>query len=200
MDEEIREKVKVAVKSLEKAGTEVKEVSLMDPKYSVAVYTVVQRSEVSSNLARYDGIRYGKGRSNFGDEAKRRIMLGTYALSSGYYDQYYLKAQKVRSLIIKDFEKVFKKVDVLISPTTPSTALEIGASEKSAMFGELQDVLLEASSLAGLPGLSLACGFDKQGMPIGMQMIGPQFSENLLLSLGYKYQELTKHHLKKPII
>ena len=200
MDKEVIKKVKEAIKLFKNEGLVIKEVSLLDPKYSVAVYTVIQRSEVSSNLARYDGIRFGNDRTKFGDEAKNRIMLGTYTLSAGYYDQYYLKAQKVRTLICQDFEDVFKSVDVLIAPTTPTSALEIGASEKSPMFGELQDILVEASSMAGLPGVNLPCGFTKNNLPIGMQIIGPQFSEELLFKVGHGYQQLTNWHKKRPKI
>ncbi|MBU0619392.1 Asp-tRNA(Asn)/Glu-tRNA(Gln) amidotransferase subunit GatA [Patescibacteria group bacterium] len=192
--------VKQAIESLKKAGAEIKIVSLLDPKYSVAVYTIIQRSEVSSNLARYDGIRYGNSRQSFGNEAKNRMMLGVYTLSSGYYDQYYNKAQKVRTLICQDFDRVFKQVDLLLAPTSPTPALLLGASAKSPMFGELQDILVEASSMAGLPGINLPCGFSKTGLPIGMQLIGPQFSEALLLQVGHQYQQLTDWHQRKPKI
>ncbi len=171
---------------------------MLDPKYSLAVYTIIQRSEVSSNLARYDGIRYGLGREFFGRETKRRILLGTYSLSAGYYDQYYKKAQKVRSLIVDDFIKVFKKTDILAAPSTPSTALKLGASQKSFMFGEMQDILFEASSLAGLPAISLPCGFNKNNLPIGFQLIAPNFQENLLLAVAGLYQQKTDWHLQKP--
>lgn len=200
MDKEIIKKVKKVIKLFSGEEAVIKEVSLLDPKYSVAVYTVIQRSEVSSNLARYDGIRFGNDRMKFGNEAKNRIMLGTYTLSAGYYNQYYLKAQKVRTLICQNFKDVFKSVDVLIAPTTPTPALEIGASEKSPMFGELQDILVEASSMAGLPGVNLPCGFTKDNLPIGMQIIGPQFREDLLFKVGHAYQELTNYHKRRPSI
>jgi aspartyl-tRNA(Asn)/glutamyl-tRNA(Gln) amidotransferase subunit A len=197
MDKEVVRGVQQAIKVLERRGAKVIEISLLDPKYSVAVYTVLQRSEVSSNLARYDGIRYGNSRTNFGEEAKRRIMLGTHALSSGYYEQYYLKAQKVRSLICQDFERVFKKIDCLVAPTSPSVALKIGASAKDPMFGEAQDILVEASTLAGLPGVNLTCGFSKN-LPIGLQVIGPQLSEELLFQVGYAYEQVTDWHKRRP--
>ncbi len=200
INKEVVAAVLEAIKVLEKQGAEIKKVDLLDPKYSVAVYTVLQRSEVSSNLARYDGIRYGNDRTQFGEEAKRRIMLGTYALSAGYYDQYYLKAQKVRTLICRDFERVFKKVDILIAPTSPSPALKIGASAEDPMFGEMQDILVEASTLAGLPGINLLCGFTKDNLPIGMQIIGPQFGEDLLLKVGHLYQQITDWHKKRPVL
>ncbi len=198
MDKEIVEAVRKAVKILESRGAKIIDVSLIDPKYSVAVYTILQRSEVSSNLARYDSIRYGHGRTNFGEEAKRRIMLGTHALSSGYYEKYYFKAQKVRSLICQDFDRAFKKIDILVAPTSPSVALRLGATVKDPMFGEMQDVLVEASSLAGLPGVNVPCGFS-QDLPIGLQIIGPQFSEELLFQVGYAYEQVTDWHKKRPI-
>lgn len=186
-----------AAKQFEKLGAKVEEISLLDPKYSIGVYTIVQRSEVSSNLARYDGIRYGHDRSFFGDEAKRRIMLGTYALSSGYYDQYYNKAQKVRTLIIKDFDQAFKNFDLIIGPTSPGPALKVGASIDSPMFGELQDMLLEPSSIAGLASISVPCGF-VDGLPIGLQITGPQFAEQLVLQAAFSYQQATDWHVRKP--
>jgi len=197
MDEGVTEAIRQAIKVLEGQGAKVKEVTLLDPKYSVAVYTILQRSEVSSNLARYDGIRFGQERTYFGEEAKRRIMFGTYTLSSGYYEQYYLKAQKVRSLICQDFDRVFKKVDCLIAPTSPSVALKVGASVQEPMFGEMQDILVEPSSLAGLPGINLPCGFSN-GLPVGMQIIGPQFSEELLFQVGYAFEQATDWHKRRP--
>jgi len=200
MDKEVVDCVLKAVKYLAEKGVKIKKVSLLDPKYSVAVYTIIQRAEVSSNLARYDGIRYGKERNKFGEEAKRRIMFGAYTLSAGYYDKYYLKAQKVRSLIAADFERVFKKVDLLIAPTSPTPALKLGASKDDPLFGEMQDILVEASSMVGLPGLNLRCGFSKDNLPIGLQIIGPQFSEELLFKLGHFYQQETDWGEKKPKI
>ncbi|MBL7150319.1 Asp-tRNA(Asn)/Glu-tRNA(Gln) amidotransferase subunit GatA [Candidatus Microgenomates bacterium] len=198
MEKEVSQKVKEAIKVLARLGAKIAKISLLDPKYSVAVYTVLQCSEVSSNLARYDGIRYGKDRTKFGEEAKRRIMLGTYTLSAGYYEAYYKKAQQARTLICKDFDKAFKKVDLIIGPTSPSTALSVGASKESAMFGELSDILLEPSSIAGLPGLNIPCGFSKGRLPIGMQIIGPKFSEDLLFRVGYAYEQATEWHKRKP--
>jgi len=200
MNKEVKDKVWEAIKLLEKTGHVIKEIDLLDPKYSIAVYTILQRSEVSSNLARFDGIRYGNTRIKFNDEGKRRIMLGTYTLSSGYYDAYYLKAQKVRTLICSDFAKAFEKVDIIIGPTSPVTALPLGATKDSFMFGELQDMLLEPSSIAGLPGISLPCGFSKEGLPIGMQIIGPQFNEQLILNIAYQYEQETEWHKCKPTL
>ncbi|MCL5434946.1 MAG: Asp-tRNA(Asn)/Glu-tRNA(Gln) amidotransferase subunit GatA [Patescibacteria group bacterium] len=192
IDKEVKEMVEGALKKFEKFGAKIENLKLFDPKYAIDVYTIIQRSEVSSNLARYDGIRYGNGRDYFKDEAKRRIMFGTYALSSGYYDQYYNKAQKVRTVIIDDFKKAFEKVDVIIAPTSPSLALPVGATKDSAMFGEIADVLVEPSSIAGLAGINIPIGFSKSGLPIGMQIIGPQFSEELVLSVAYEYEKLTQ--------
>lgn len=189
MNAEVKEKVLEALRILRKLGFKMKEISLIDPKYSIAVYTILQRAEASSNLERYDGIRYGNPRSFFGKEAKRRIMLGTYVLSAGYYNQYYAKAQKVRTLLKKDFEKVFKKVDLIVAPVSPTPALKIGESEKSPMFGEMQDVLVEASSLTGLPGISINCGWSKKGLPIGMQIIGKHFDEAKILNVSYQFKK-----------
>ncbi len=188
IDPEVEKSVKDAVKVFEQMGAKVKTIKLFDPSHSVAVYTILQRSEVSSNLARYDGIRYGNTRDNFGSEAKRRIMLGTYALSAGYYDQFYNKAQRVRTLIINDFNEAFKQVDLILAPTSPSLAMKIGASSSSPMFGELADMLVEPSSIAGLPGISVPVGLSKSGLPIGMQIIGPQFSEELIINAAHKFE------------
>lgn len=195
---EVKSSILNAVETLKKLGAEIIELpDVLDPKYSIAVYTILQRSEVSSNLARFDGVRYGHDRSYFGTEAKRRIMLGTYSLSAGYYDAYYLKAQKVRTLICQDFDKQFQKVDAIIGPVSPTTALKIGASEGQAMFGELQDILVEPSAIAGLPGISIPCGFDKIGLPIGLQIITPQRSEDLVYQIAKLFEDNTDFHTKK---
>lgn len=196
--EPVREKVLEALKLLEKLGAKIIKIKLFSPDYTIAVYTILQRAEVSSNLARYDGIRFGHGRDYFASEAKRRIMLGTYALSAGYYDQYYNKAQKVRTVIVNDFQTAFQRVDVIIAPTNPWTALPLGASEQSPMYGELADALVEPSSIAGLPGINVPCGFSKEGLPIGFQIIGPQFSESLILNVAYVYQQATDWRKIKP--
>jgi len=169
----------------------------MNPEYAIGVYTLIQRSEVSSNLARYDGIRYGNDRTYFGQEAKRRITLGTYALSAGYAEKYYKKAQKVRTLYIKDFEYIFKKYDLIIGPTSPGPAQIVGASKGQAMFGEMEDILVEPSTISGLPGLSIPCGF-VDGLPIGLDIIGPQFSEGLIIQAGDAYEKATPWHKQKP--
>lgn len=191
---EVKMSVEHAIKTLEKLGHSVHPVVLMDPKYSISDYTIIQRAEVSSNLGRYDGVRYGHGRDTFGAEAKRRIMLGTYTLAHGYYDAYYKRAQKVRTLIIDDFKRVFREVDVIVAPTMPMTALKLGDYEKYPFFGEVMDVLLEPSSLAGLPAISVPCGTDKQGLPIGIQIMGPHLAESRVLDLAYQYEQETKSY------
>jgi aspartyl-tRNA(Asn)/glutamyl-tRNA(Gln) amidotransferase subunit A len=196
---EVKEAVLKAADTLKKLGAQIIELpDVLDPKYSIAVYTVLQRSEVSSNLARFDGIRYGHDRSFFGTEAKRRIMLGTYSLSAGYYDAYYLKAQKVRTLICQDFDKQFQKVDAIIGPVSPTTALKLGATEGQSMFGEIQDMLVEPSSIAGLPGISIPCAFDKIGLPIGLQIIAPQRREDLVYQIAKLFEDNTDFHLQRP--
>lgn len=194
----VRERVQEALKLVESLGAEIVKIKLFPPEYTIAVYTILQRAEVSSNLARYDGIRFGNDRSAFALEARRRIMLGTYALSAGYYDQYYNKAQKVRTVIVNDFKKAFEKVDVIIAPTNPWTALPLGASKASPMYGEMADALVEPSSIAGLPGINVPCGFSKEGLPIGFQVIGPQFSESLILNVAYQYEQVTNWKKEKP--
>lgn len=191
IDKEVEEEIKNAIKKLEKMGVKLENIKLFDPKYAIDVYTIIQRSEVSSNLARYDGIRFGEKRDKFSDEAKRRMMFGTYALSSGYYDQYYNKAQKVRRLIIEDFAKAFEKVDVIVAPTSPSLALPVGSTKNESMFGEIADVLVEPSSIAGLTGINIPVGHSSSNLPIGMQIIGPQFSEELVLSIANEYEKQT---------
>jgi aspartyl-tRNA(Asn)/glutamyl-tRNA(Gln) amidotransferase subunit A len=200
VEPEVKEKVEEAITHLEKLGANVKKIKLFSPKYAIAVYTIIMRAEVSSNLARYDGIRYGNNRSYFADEAKRRIMLGTYALSAGYYDQYYNKALKVRTIIIEDFKKAFNDVDVIIGPTSPTPAQEVGITKGQAMYGELADVLVEPSSLAGLSGISIPVGFTKTGLPIGMQIIGKQFAEATILNIANIYEKNTEWHKQKPNI
>ena len=173
---------------LRSLGAEIIEVDLLPTKYSIAVYTVLQRSEVSSNLARLDGIRYGNDRTYFGAEAKNRMMLGAYTLSAGYYDEYYAKAQKVRTLIVNDFKNAFSKVDLIVAPSMPCTALPLGESQKSPIFGELMDVLSEPSAIAGLPAISLPFGVDGDNLPVGMQLIGPQFSEKKIVDVANRME------------
>lgn len=198
VDEEVKAKVEEALKVFEKLGATVKKINLFHPKYAIAVYTILQRAEVSSNLARLDGIRYGNDRSHFGAEAKRRIMLGTYTLSAGYYDQYYNKAVKVRTVIVEDFKKAFSEVDLIVGPTSPTTALPLGATEGQSMFGEIADMLVEPSSIAGLSGINMPVGFSKIGLPIGMQIIGPHWGEELVLRAAYNYEQANPLYEIKP--
>lgn len=186
-----------SVKLFESAGAKVKEVSLLDPKFAIDVYTLVQRSEVSSNLARYDGIRYGADRSAFSYQAKNRSLLGAFALSSGYFDQYYNRAQKIRTKMIEEFDQLFSQYDYYLSPVSPVPAMKIGEGLKNPLFGEIQDQLLEPSSISGLTGLSVPCGFIDD-LPIGMQITGGQFQEQSVLQAGYWFQQQTKYHLQKP--
>ena len=166
---------------------------ILTPNYAIGIYTVVQRSEVSSNLARYDGIRYGHDRSNFGAEAKRRIMLGTFSLSKGYADRYYVKAQQVRSLYIQNYAQLFSSFDVLISPTSPGYALLSGASNNSPMFGELEDMLLEPSSISGLPGINVPCFHDEQtNLYLGMNIIANQWQEETMIRAAYAFEQATQ--------
>ena len=197
MDALVKQLVLQAAQTLESLGAYIEEIELMDPHFAIAVYTIIQRSEVSSNLARYDGIRYGNDRGAFGDEAIRRQMLGTHSLSTGYYDAYYKKAQKVRTLYIQNFNQVFQSYDAIISPTSPGTAKKLGATQGQAMFGELEDLLLEPSSLAGLPGINVPCGFIA-GLPVGLDIVGPQFSESKILQIAQAFEQATDYHLQKP--
>lgn len=206
INKEVAQAVEDALQQLEKQGAKIIEIDLIDPKFSIAAYTVIMRSEVSSNLARIDGIRYGhrskKKAENvleqialnrgegFGNEAKQRSMTGAYTLSAGYYDAYYKKAQQVRTLIINDFKKAFEKVDLIAGPTMPTTAPELGVTKDNPIFGELADVLTEPSALAGLPCISIPVGFDSNGLPIGMQFFGKQMDEFGVLKAGYLFEKL----------
>jgi aspartyl-tRNA(Asn)/glutamyl-tRNA(Gln) amidotransferase subunit A len=210
IDPEIKKTVKSAADKLSELGAEVVEVSLPSFEYAVATYYLIAPAEASSNLARYDGVKFGhrtKGskdllsmyyetrREGFGPEVKRRIMLGTYALSAGYYDAYYLKALKVRTLIKQDFEKAFGKCDVLISPTAPTVAFKIGEKTADPLSMYLSDIATIPVNLAGLPAISIPCGF-AQGMPIGLQIIGKAFAEEILLRVAFSYEQNTEWHKK----
>ena len=192
IEPEVEKLVKEAIQKFEELGATVVEISLPHTKYGVATYALICHSEVSSNLARYDGIRFGHERESFGEEAKRRIMLGTFALSSGYYDQYYQKAQKVRTLIKQDFDKAFKKVDVIVTPTSPGVPFKLGEKVNDPLKMYLSDIFMVPVNLAGIPALNLPCGFVETSgkkLPVGMQIIGPQFSEELLFRVGYTYEQ-----------
>src|SRR5919106_1788546 len=214
MQPEVERAVRTAIRELEKNGVAIEEISLPHTEYAVGVYYIVATAEASSNLARYDGMRYGyradakdltetymKSRDEgFGAEVKRRIMLGTYALSAGYYDAYYLKAQRVRTLIKRDFDEAFGHCDVIITPTTPTTAFKLGEKTQDPLQMYLSDIYTISINLAGLPALSLPCGFDQDKMPIGMQIIGKHFDESTILRVGYAYEQQTEWHKIKPRI
>ncbi len=197
MHPEVKERVLVAIKILEKLGAKTLAVSLPHTKYALAVYYIVQPSEVSSNLARYDGIRFGFPREEFGAEAKRRIMIGTYTLSAGYYEAYYLKAMQIRTLVKKDFEKVFNKVDILLTPVSPTPPFKLGERKNDPLAMYLSDIFTVTASLAGIPGLAVPAGF-VEDMPVGVQILGPQFSEDLLLRVGYTYEQETLWYKRRP--
>jgi aspartyl-tRNA(Asn)/glutamyl-tRNA(Gln) amidotransferase subunit A len=186
MDKTVKDKTYSAIKVLEKLGAVISPVKTLDARYAIGVYTVIQRAEVSSNLGRYDGVRYGNSRDYFGEEAKRRIMLGAYTLSAGYADRYYKKAQSIRTLFINDFNSIFANFDVLVGPTMPGVAPKVGVTKGQAMFGEMADVLAEPSAISGLPAISVPCG-ELDGLPIGLQIIGPQFSEAKILNVAQAY-------------
>lgn len=212
VDPKVKDAVWTALKVLEGLGAVVEEVSLPHTEYAVAAYYLLASSEASSNLARFDGVRYGvraenpsnlmdvymKSRSEgFGVEVKRRIMLGTYALSSGYYDAYYLKAQKVRTLIKRDFEQVFERYDVIIGPTAPTTAFKIGSQTDDPLTMYLNDILTIPVNLAGIPAISVPCGF-ADGMPVGLQIIGKALDESTILRTAHAYEQHTEHHKRRP--
>lgn len=198
VDEEVEKRVMEVSKIFEKAGIELKEVSLPHTKYTISVYYIVQPAEVSSNLGRFDGIRFGSERSNFGAEAKRRIMLGTYVLSAGYYDAYYLKAQKVRSQLIKDFDSVFSEVDAILAPVTPTPAFKLGERSGDPLKMYLADIFTASANLAGIPGLSIPSGFNRKGLPLGFQLLGSRFSEPILFELGKLFEKETNYKPQLP--
>jgi len=191
LEKGLEKKIQESIEIFQKMGHTVKKVKLLSPKYSISVYTILQRAEVSSNLARYDGIRYGNDRTHFGAEAKRRIMLGTYVLSYGYYDAFYKKAQKVRTLIIENFKEVFKEVDVILTPTTPVAALKLGEFEKYPFFGEMMDVLNEPAAIAGIPAINIPVGLDDNSLPVGLSIMGNYFDEASILNLAYQFENET---------
>lgn len=190
-----------AIDILEKnLRAEIITVTLPHQEYAIECYYVIQPSEVSSNLARYDGIRYGNDRTAFGDEAIRRIMLGTFTLSSGYYDAYYKKAMKVRTLIKKDFDDAFKKVDAIIAPVSPTPPWKFGEKINEPLKMYLSDVFTVPANLAGIPGLSIPVGFTKNTLPIGMQILGPHFAEKTLFAIGKSYEEATREEAWRKIL
>jgi aspartyl-tRNA(Asn)/glutamyl-tRNA(Gln) amidotransferase subunit A len=213
LDPEVETAVQAALTQLEELGAEVQEISCPRFRYGLPTYYIIAPSEASANLARYDGVKYGyrhpeadtlismyaKTRAQgFGTEVKRRIMIGTYALSAGYYDAYYLKAQKVRTLIKQDFEQAFAQVDVLVCPTSPTTSFKAGEKTADPLSMYLTDLMTIPVNLAGLPGLSLPCGFDRQGLPIGLQIIGNLLREDQVFQVAYAYEQATPWHQRTP--
>ncbi len=219
MEDGVKEKVFKAIEELKALGAKVEEVTLPNTKYGSLVYAIVCPSEVASNLAKYDGIRFGHTSPNaknlyevyaksraegFGNEAKRRILTGTYVLSAGYSDAYYKKAQKVRRLIVNEFNTIFKQVDILVCPCSPSVAQKLGKAAEDPLFGYITDQLNIPGSLAGLPALSVPCGLAKPSdgeaveLPVGFQIIGPQWGEQTIFNVGFAYQQVTEWHRKHP--
>jgi aspartyl-tRNA(Asn)/glutamyl-tRNA(Gln) amidotransferase subunit A len=212
LDKKIKERIDDALEIFKKLGAKIIDISLPNTDYGLAVYYIIQPAEVSSNLARYDGVKYGLSAKNhenildlylktreqgFGDEAKRRIMIGTYVLSSGYYDAYYKKAMQVRTLVKQDFDQAFKNVDLIITPTSPTTAFKFGEKNKDPLKMYLSDIYTVSANIAGIPGVSIPCGFI-DGLPVGMQIMGPQFSEEKMLYLASIYQQNTVWHKQIP--
>ena len=207
INEEVKATLEKAINKYKELGAEVTEVSLDIAKYALATYYIIACAEASSNLGRFDGIRYGyrapeakdlkeifkKSRSEgFGEEVKRRIILGTYVLSSGYYDAYYKKAQQARTLVMKEFNKVFENYDVILTPTSPVTAFDIGSKSENPLEMYLADICTVSVNIAGLPGISIPCGVDSEGLPIGMQLIGNKFQEETILNAAYTFEQATK--------
>ena len=215
LNPEVKDAFEKSLETLKSLGAEVVEISLDYAKYALPTYYIISPAEASSNLARYDGIKYGyrtedfedlesiyaKSRTEgFGDEVKRRIMLGTYVLSSGYYDAYYKRAGQVRTLISDEFKKVFESVDVIALPTAPSTPFKFGEKSSSPIDMYLEDIFTVPVSMAGIPGISVPCGFDTKGLPIGLQFITKAFDEKTLLNTAYAYEQNTEHYKQKPNI
>ena len=208
---EVKEKLQEAIEKYKELGAQIEECSLDIAQYSLAAYYIIGCAEASSNLGRFDGIRYGYRTQNFenlkdiyknsrsegfGEEVKRRIILGTYVLSSGYYDAYYKKAQQVRTLVKQEFNKMFEKYDVLLTPTSPTVAFEIGTRSNNPLEMYLADICTVSVNVAGLPGISVPCGVDSKGMPIGMQLIGDKFQEETILNAAYTYEQATNFREK----
>ena len=205
--------VRAALEEYKKLGATVVDIELPNSDLAIPCYYVLAPAEASSNLARYDGVRYGfraekyddlidmykqTRAQGFGAEVKRRIMIGTYALSAGYYDAYYLKAQKLRRLLADNFKHAFERCDVIMGPTSPTTAFKLGAKTDDPVAMYLNDIYTISVNLAGLPGMSIPCGFDKAGLPVGLQLIGRYFDEARLLNVAHKYQQATDWHTRVP--
>ena len=215
MDPEVEQAVRAAITQMKDLKAEIREVSLPMTPYAVAAYYLIAPAEASSNLARYDGVKYGfrttkeegllemymkTRQEGFGPEVKRRIMLGTYALSAGYYDAYYGKAQAVRTLIKKDFEEAFKEVDVIVTPTMPTAAFKLGEKSRDPLQMYLSDIFTISVNLAGLPAIVVPCGMTTAKLPVGLQIIGRSFEEEKVLRAGYAYEQSTKWHTKRPVL
>lgn len=213
-DEEVRESVLDAIDKLEKAGAKVERVDVTGAEYALAAYYIIATAEASSNLARYDGVRYGlrakdtdnlkdmfteTRKQGFGEEVKRRIMLGTYVLSAGYYDDFYLKAQKVRTLIKNDFDELFEEYDLIVSPTTPTTAFKIG-EKRDPLEMYAADIFTVPVNIAGIPAISIPCGFDQKGLPIGIQLMGPHFKEEKLIQAAYSLEKILDLDINYPAL
>ncbi|MFA6523834.1 MAG: Asp-tRNA(Asn)/Glu-tRNA(Gln) amidotransferase subunit GatA [Candidatus Peribacteraceae bacterium] len=213
MSTDVEKAVREAAKTYERLGATIVDISLPFSPYALATYYIIAPCELSSNMARYDGVRYGhtvkapgslleyyeRVRSEgFGPEVKRRIMIGTYALSAGYFDQYYRKAQKVRTLIKQDFEEAFKRVDVILAPTAPTPAFKVGAHTNDPVQMYLEDIFTVPMNMAGIPGLAIPCGQSKEGLPIGLQLVGPHWGEERLFQAGHAFQKATEWHARKP--
>lgn len=213
LDPAVEKAVRQAIQQLKDLGAEIREISCPRFRYGIAAYYIIAPSEASANLARYDGVKYGKRiedaenlmemytrtrAEGFGSEVKRRIMIGTYALSAGYYDAYYLKAQKVRTLIKQDFEAAFSEVDVLVSPTAPTPAFKSGDKSADPLSMYLIDLMTIPVNLAGLPGISVPCGFSEEGLPIGLQIVGNVLREDQVLQVAYAYEQATDWHTRSP--
>jgi len=209
---EIKNAIKAAIETYRSLGAEIIEISMPHTKYALPVYYLIAPAEASANLARYDGVRFGARQSTgsmidmffdtrgqgFGPEVKRRIMLGTYALSAGYYDAYYGQAQKVRTLIKRDFEKAFETVDVIACPVTPTTAFKVGEHGDDPLAMYLEDVFTLPANLAGAPGIAFPVGLDSNNLPIGMQLMGRRFEEETLFQAVQAFQSSTQYHLQSP--
>lgn len=211
LSEDVAKAMQNAIDDYKKLGAEIVEISLPNIKHSIGIYYILATAECSSNLARFDGVKYGyrtpnaenlmemytKSRAEgFGPEVKRRIMLGTYALSSGYYDAYYKKAQQMRALVTQDFIEAFKKADILISPTCPNTAFEMGSKSSDPLAMYLTDIATISANLAGIPGMSIPAGFDRDGMPIGLQILAPQLKESCLFNAAHKFERANDYYLQ----
>ena len=213
LDPEVSAAVDKAVRVIESRGAQCVDISLPNTKHVVAVYYVIAPCEASSNLARYDGVKYGyrnKDQSNltdmyrttrtvgFGPEVQRRIIIGTYCLSAGYYDAYYGKASQVRTLIVEDFKDAFQSCDVIVTPVAPTPAFKIGENVDDPLKMYLSDIFTLSANLAGIPGLSVPCGFSSEGLPIGLQILGKHFDEGNILKVGYSFEQATDFHKQKP--